>query len=90
MKDITIAITAASYSGNKGAYAMLQSSVKQLREIYGERLKINLMSVYPKEDKEQAPFDFIKIIPTKPEHLLFIAFPLAILYGFHLSNKFLS
>jgi len=80
MKDITIAITAASYSGNKGAYAMLQSSVKQLREIYGERLKINLMSVYPKEDKEQAPFDFIKIIPTKPEHLLFIAFPLAILY----------
>ena len=69
MKDITIAITAASYSGNKGAYAMLQSSDKQLREIYGERLKINHMTVYPQEAKEQAPFDFIKIIPTEPERL---------------------
>ena len=51
MRDITIAITAASYSGNKGAAAMLQSSIKQLHNIYGDRLNINLMSVYPKEDK---------------------------------------
>jgi len=80
MKDITIAITAASYSGNKGAYAMLQSSIKQLKDIYGDRLKINLMSVYPKEDKKQAPFDFIKIVSCKPEQLLFLAFPLAILF----------
>lgn len=82
MRDITIAITAASYSGNKGAYAMLQSSIKQLESIYGERLNINLMSVYPSADKKQAPFDFIKIISCKPEQLLFVAFPLAILYKF--------
>lgn len=50
MRDITIAITAASYSGNKGAAAMLQSSIKQLHNIYGDRLNINLMSVYPKEE----------------------------------------
>ena len=80
MKDITIAITAASYSGNKGAYAMLQSSIKQLRDIFGDRLKINLMSVYPEEDKKQAPFDFISVIPARPQQLLFIAFPLAIIY----------
>ncbi|SDI06331.1 polysaccharide pyruvyl transferase family protein [Desulfosporosinus hippei] len=80
MRDITIAITAASYSGNKGAYAMLQSSIKQLKNIYGERLHINLMSVYPGEDKKQAPFDFINIVSCKPEQLLFVAFPLAILY----------
>ena len=30
--DVTIAITAASYSGNKGAAAMLQSSISQLKE----------------------------------------------------------
>lgn len=80
MKDITIAITAASYSGNKGAAAMLQSSIKQLHDVYGDRLNINLMSVYPSEDKKQLPFDFINITSTKPEQLLFIAFPLAILY----------
>lgn len=80
MNDITIAITAASYSGNKGAAAMLQSSIHQLYDIYGQRLKIHLMSVYPSEDKEQLPFDFIKVVPAKPEQLLFVAFPLSILY----------
>ena len=43
MKEIVVAITAASYSGNKGAAAMLQSSIKQLHKKYGEQLKINLM-----------------------------------------------
>lgn len=80
MRDITIAITAASYSGNKGAAAMLQSSIKQLHDIYGDRLNINLMSVYPREDQKQLPFDFINITSTKPEQLLFTAFPLAVLY----------
>ena len=80
MRDITIAIYSSSYSGNKGAAAMLQSSIKQLHDVYGDRLNINLMSVYPSEDKKQLPFDFINITSTKPEQLLFIAFPLAILY----------
>ena len=44
MKPINIAITAACFSGNKGAAAMLQSSIKQLRERYGEKLNIFLMS----------------------------------------------
>lgn len=47
MKPINIAITAACFSGNKGAAAMLQSSIKQLRERYGEKLNIFLMSTYP-------------------------------------------
>lgn len=80
MKKIVIAITAASYSGNKGAAAMLQSSIRQLHEKYKDRLTINLMSVYPGEDKEQLPWDFINVVSTKPEELLFIAFPLSVLY----------
>ena len=71
MRDITVAITAASYSGNKGAAAMLQSSIRQLHEIYQENLNINLMSVYPGEDREQVPWDFVKIVPCKPANLLF-------------------
>ena len=47
MRDLTIAITAASYSGNKGAAAMLQSSISQLKEIYGEQLKIRLRKHCP-------------------------------------------
>lgn len=80
MNSVTIAITAASYSGNKGAAAMLQSSIRQLHDIYGEGLTVYLMSVYPGEDRKQNPWDFVKIVPCKPERLLFIAFPLAILY----------
>lgn len=77
---VTVAITAASYSGNKGAAAMLQSSIRQLRERYGEQLRIYLMSVYPKEDIDQLEFDHIKVVSTKPSQLLFVAFPLAVLY----------
>lgn len=80
MRDVNIAITAASYSGNKGAAAMLQSSINQLYKHYGDRLNIYLMSVYPEEDQTQIPFDFIKIIECKPEQLLFLAFPLAIIH----------
>lgn len=80
MRDIYICITAASYSGNKGAAAMLQSSIRQLYERYEERLNIQLMSVYPSEDREQVPWDFVKVVSCKPEELLFIAFPLAVLY----------
>ncbi len=80
MRDITIAITAASYSGNKGAAAMLQSSIKQLHDRYGHRLNINLMSVYPGEDRKQIPHDFVNVVPCKPERLLFVAFPLAVLH----------
>lgn len=80
MEKITIAITAASYNGNKGAAAMLQSSIKQLYARYGEALRINLMSTYPEGDKRLKPFDFINIVSAKPEQLVFIAFPLAVLY----------
>lgn len=80
MKEFVIAITAASYSGNKGAAAMLQSSIRQLHEIYGEKLNIQLMSVYPGEDRKQLPWDFVRVVSCKPQQLLFVAFPLAVLY----------
>lgn len=80
INDVNIAITAASYSGNKGAAAMLQSSIRQLYDIYGDRLNITLMSVYPGEDRKQNPYDFMKIVSAKPAKLIFFVFPLACLY----------
>ena len=77
---ITIAITAASYSGNKGAAAMLQSSISQLKERYGKRLHIRLMSVYPSEDRIQCPHECVEIVPAQPQRVLFLTFPCAVLY----------
>lgn len=80
MKELTVAITAASYSGNKGAAAMLQSSISQLKEKYGARLQIQLMSVYPSEDRLQCPHAFVTVIPAQPQRVLCLAFPCAVLY----------
>lgn len=87
MRAINIAITAASFCGNKGAAAMLQSGIKQLSERYGEGLSITLMSTYPKRDREiiaamPERYGFINVVNAKPEKLLFLAFPLAVMYGF--------
>lgn len=83
---INIAVTAASFCGNKGAAAMLRSGIAQLCERYGERLSITLMSTYPKRDREiiaamPERCGFINVVNAKPEKLLFLAFPLAVLYG---------
>lgn len=80
MKHVTVAITAASYSGNKGAAAMLQSSISQLKERYGDSLQIRLMSVYPSEDRLQCPHAFVTIIPAQPQKVLCLVFPCAVLY----------
>ena len=81
MRNIYIAITGASYSGNKGAAAMLQSSIEQLHEKYGERLRINLMSVWPVAEKRLVPWNFVKIISAQAWQIVFVAFPLSILFG---------
>lgn len=41
---------------------------------------MNLMSVYPSEDRMQCPYDFVKVIPAQPQRILFAAFPCAVLY----------
>ncbi len=78
--NIKIGITATNFSGNKGAAAMLQSIVKNVKK---ERIntEFSLFSVYPNEDIEQNPYDYLSIVSAKPEQVIFIAFPLAIIYG---------
>lgn len=71
-----ISVLASTFSGNKGAAAMLQSLIKNLPDHY----KYNLLSVYPEEDSKQNPYQNVKVISAKPEEMIFVAFPLAILY----------
>lgn len=74
-----IAILAATFSGNKGAAAMLQSIIKN---VSGEldNVHYDVLSVYPDEDREQNPYDNAHVVSCKPEEIIFIAFPLAILF----------
>jgi coenzyme F420-reducing hydrogenase beta subunit len=76
---IKIGITATNFSGNKGAAAMLQSLLKNITD-RREDTTFSLFSVYPKADIAQNPYAFLDIVSTKPQHLIFIAFPLALLY----------
>ncbi len=79
-RKVVIAITAASYSGNKGAAAMLKSSIEQLYDKYGNKLQINLMSVWPREDERLIPWKFVNVVSAEAPKQVFAAFPLAILY----------
>ena len=72
-----ISILASTFSGNKGAAAMLQSLIKNLPDHY----EYNLLSVYPDEDVIQNPYQNLKIVSAKPEQMIFIAFPLALIYS---------
>ncbi|MFD3259457.1 polysaccharide pyruvyl transferase family protein [Paenibacillus lentus] len=77
MKTKKVTILAATFSGNKGAAAMLQSIILNLKS---DVEFFNVLSVYPKEDRKQNPHQNVRIISAKPEEVIFITFPLALLY----------
>lgn len=84
-----IGILAATFSGNKGAAAMLSSIVDNLTQRY-ENVEFNVLSVYPDQDKKQCYFNNCEIVSAKPEEILFKAFPLAILFRLFRPIKFFS
>ena len=78
MKKV-IGITATDFAGNKGAAAMLQAIVKNVKKEI-EDVEFKLFSVYPREDESQNPYSYLEVVACKPEQIIFIGFPLAILY----------
>ena len=79
MINLIISILAANFAGNKGAAAMLQSSIKNISSKV-EGVQYKLLSVYPEEDRAQNPYENLEVVSCKPEKTIFLAFPLAILY----------
>ena len=77
--NVKIGITAANFAGNKGAAAMLQSGIKNIKSA-DEATEFSLFSVYPEEDRQENPYPDLEIVSAKPEQMIFIAFPLAILF----------
>lgn len=76
---MNIGILAATFSGNKGAAAMLCSIVDSVSAKH-KGATFSILSVYPTEDSKQCYYDNCNIISAKPLEILFKAFPLAILY----------
>ncbi len=64
-----IAVIGGTFSGNKGASAMLESTIYNLRHMLGSRLTVDVISVYPGEDGKR---------PLPPDTNLVAAPPLAL------------
>ncbi len=49
-----VAIIGGTFSGNKGASAMLESTIYNLRHMLGGQLSVDVISVYPVEDRKHS------------------------------------
>lgn len=60
-----VVIIGSAFSGNKGAAAMLESSVQTLNQRYGEEnIHYTLLSMYPEEDQKLNPYRNLKVVPA--------------------------
>ncbi|WBU37769.1 polysaccharide pyruvyl transferase family protein [Homoserinibacter sp. YIM 151385] len=74
-----ITVIGSALSGNKGASAMLESSIQTL----GERLpgvRFTLLSMYPGEDRKQNRYPNLEIVAANPKQLGITINSLALLY----------
>lgn len=65
-KTVHVAIIGSALSGNKGAAAMLESSIQTLTKQYGKNVTFTLLSMYPSEDSKQNPYPNLEIIDASP------------------------
>lgn len=73
------AIIGSALSGNKGAAAMLESSVQTISK-EDQSAEFVLLSMYPAEDARLNPYHNLKIVSAKPLQLGLIINPLSLLY----------
>jgi colanic acid/amylovoran biosynthesis protein len=79
MNDPHVTIIGSALSGNKGAAAMLESSIQTL----GERIpgvRFTLFSMYPREDRAQNTYENLDIVAASPRKLGVNINTLALLY----------
>lgn len=79
MKSNKFVIIGPALSGNKGAAAMLESSIQTLTKKYPDA-KFTLLSHYPEADKKLNSYKNLKIVSATPLQLGLAINPLALLY----------
>lgn len=80
MKEVSL--IAATFYGNRGAEAMLASTIGNLRdELEGEDLRFNVFTYYPKDDSSLTIDKNIFCYSSTPKYLVAVLCPMALLYS---------
>ena len=74
----TVSIIAATISGNRGAEAMLTTSIGRIRDKYPD-CRFNVYSYYPDDDRVLINDPSITVFSTTPAYLVCILFPMSLL-----------
>ncbi|MES9814722.1 MAG: polysaccharide pyruvyl transferase family protein [Candidatus Thiodiazotropha sp.] len=74
----TISIIAATVSGNRGAEAMLTTTIGRIRDRYPEA-NFNIYTYYPKRDRELINDPRIKVYSADPLYLVTVLLPCSLL-----------
>ena len=80
-RPTTIAIAAATVSGNRGAEAMLEATIGRLRERWPDA-RFNVFSYYPERDRALVTDPGVRIYTSTPKSLVLVHFPVSLLLGF--------
>ena len=87
-----VAVIGGTFSGNKGAAAMLESIVVNLSRRMPERINFDVISIYPRRDRGRPLPETVCIVSATPIQLILLL-PLAAFYSLlrmlHLPRKFL-
>jgi polysaccharide pyruvyl transferase WcaK-like protein len=79
MSTPRISVIGSALSGNKGASAMLESSIQTLSQRL-PGVRFTLFSMYPEEDRRQNHYDNLEIVAASPRQLGVTINVLALLY----------
>ncbi len=70
--SLRVAVIGGTFSGNKGASAMLESTIFNLHHLLGGQLNVDVISVYPREDSKRALPPDTRLVAAPPLALVFI------------------
>jgi len=76
----TVSIIAATFHGNRGAEAMLSTTIGMLSEQCAEDLGFEVFSYYPQDDRRLVSDSRVRIFSSTPSYLLLVLLPGALLH----------
>src|SRR5690606_4586299 len=78
MKEVSI--IAATFYGNRGAEAMLSTTMAEIKARYNGALRFNVFSYYPVRDATLVSDSDIVVYSSKPAYLVLVLLPCAVFY----------
>jgi polysaccharide pyruvyl transferase WcaK-like protein len=79
-RPLSVSLIGATITGNRGAESMLRAALQRIPE-YCRTVRFTLLSLYPGQDAAENLDPDLQIVPCKPMHLVFVAFPVAVVSG---------